>query len=354
MKKVKVYTRYKEFYKDLFTDIDKAKRAIYLEFAIVEEDRVGNQLRKKLMRKSLRGVDVRFVYDGFTTRLSKKFINELETSGVKTFKFKSIHFKKLSFRANHRKLVLIDEKISYVGGMNIGKRFIKWKDKHIRLDNILKKEIKEIFFQTLTIIQRKLYFNAYRLTKQLRWQPHQKGPYRVIAGVPSVSQQFIRDEYIKMINNAKESIYLSHAYFLPTNETKYALRKAIKRGVDVRVIVPKHGNLRFLHYGSQYLFARLLRAGIKMFQYPSMMHSKTMVCDGKDFTIGSANFNNRSFALSYELNIFATDKRVGGQLREIFLQDLRKCDQVFKEEWMKRSLHHRILEFWYARFRSLY
>ncbi len=354
MKNVKVYTGYREFYHDLLHDIDQATKSVYLEFAIVVEDKLGHQLKKKLIQKSLRGVDVRFVYDGFTTKLSKKFINELEISGVKTFKFKSIHFKKFSFRANHRKLVLIDNKISYIGGMNIGKWFLPWKDMHIRLEKTLANEIKEIFFQTLIIIQGNLYLKAYQLTNQLRWQLHQSGPYRVIAGVPSISRQFIRDEYIKMINNAKQYVYMTHAYFLPTTEIRTALKRAVKRGVDVRVIVPKQGNLRFLHYGSQYLFARILRRGIKIFQYPKMMHSKTMVCDDKEFTIGSANLTNRSFALSYELNIFATDKEIATQLREIFMQDLRKCKQVTREEWMRRSLRRRLLEFWYARFRSLY
>src|SRR3989338_3519320 len=121
MKKVRIYTGYKQFYYDLLKDIDNATKAVYLEFAIVVEDKLGHQLKKKLIQKSLKGVDVRFVYDGFTTRLSKRFINELEISGVKTFKFKSIHFRKFSFRANHRKLALIDNKISYIGGMNIGK-----------------------------------------------------------------------------------------------------------------------------------------------------------------------------------------------------------------------------------------
>lgn len=354
MKKVKIYTGYKEFYHDLLQDINKATKSVYLEFAIVVEDNLGHQLKKKLIEKSLRGVDVRFVYDGFTTRLSKKFINELEISGVKTFKFKSIHFKKFSFRANHRKLALIDNKISYIGGMNIGRWFLPWKDTHIRLEKILAKEIREIFFQTLMIIQGHLYLKAYQLTNQLRWQLQQPGPYRVIAGVPSISRQFIRDEYIKMINTAKEYVYLTQAYFLPTTEIRTALKRAVRRGVDVRVIVPKQGNLRFLHYGSQYLFARVLRAGVKIFQYPTMIHSKTMVCDNKEFTIGSANLTNRSFALSYELNIVAEDRKIAAQLKNNFLQDLRKCKQVTKEEWMHRSFRRRILEFWYARFRSLY
>ncbi len=354
MKNVKIYTGYKEFYSDLLRDIDRAKKAIYLEFAIVVEDQLGHELKKKLIRKSMRGVDVRFVYDGFTTKLSKKFINELELSGVKTFKFKSIHFRKLSFRANHRKLVLIDNRVSYIGGMNIGKWFLPWKDTHIRLEKTLANEIREIFFQTLMIIQGNLYLNAYQLTKQLKWQTQQPGPYRVIAGVPSLSKQFIRDEYLRMINNAKQYVYITHGYFLPTPEIRSALKMAVRRGVDVRIIVPKQGNLRFLHYGSQYLFTRILRRGNKLFQYPKMLHSKTMVCDDKEFTIGSTNITNRSFALSYELNIFAHDEEKAKELRNIFLQDLQKCKQVTKEEWMRRSLRRRLLEFWYARFRSLY
>lgn len=354
MKKVKLYTKYRDFYRDLFTDIQNATRSIYLEFAIVEEDRIGHQWKKKLIQKSLKGVDVRFIYDGFTTKLSKKFLNELEIAGVKTFKFKSIHYKKFAFRANHRKLVLIDNKISYIGGMNIGKRFLPWQDTHIRLEGILGDEIKDAFFQTLEIIQKKLYFNAYQLTKRLKSQPEQKGPYRLMVGVPSIIYQFIRDEYLKCINNAREYIYLTHAYFLPTVEIRYALRKAVKRGVDVRVIVPKQGNLRFLHYGSQYLFARVLRAGIKIFQYPFMIHTKAIVCDDREFTIGSTNLTHRSFAHSYELNVFAADKKIAKQIRGIFMENLRKCKQVTKEEWMHRPLKHRLLEFWYARFRSLY
>lgn len=354
MKNVKIYTGYKEFYRDLLQDIEKATKSVYLEFAIVVEDKLGHQLKKKLIQKSLKGVDVRFVYDGFTTNLSRKFINELEISGVKTFKFKSIHFRKFSFRANHRKLVLIDNKISYMGGMNIGRWFLPWKDTHIRLERILAREIREIFFQTLMIIQGKLYLNAYQLTKQLRWQLHQPGPYKVFAGVPSLTRQFIRDEYLSMINNAKQYVYITHAYFLPTIEIRHALGRAVRRGVDVRVMVPKLGNLRFLHYGSEYLFARVLRQGIKIFQYPKMMHSKTMVCDDEVFTIGSANLTNRSFALSYELNVVAADEKIAVRLRNIFLQDLRRCKQVTKDEWMRRSLKRRLIEFWYARFRSLY
>src|SRR3989338_4196895 len=354
MKKVRIYRGYKEFYHDLLKDIDKATKAVYLEFAIVVEDKLGHQLKKKLIQKSLKGVDVRFVYDGFTTRLSKKFINELEISGVKTFKFKSIHFRKFSFRANHRKLALIDNKISYIGGMNIGKWFLPWKDTHIRLEGTLAKEIQEIFFQTLMVIQGHLYLKAYQLTNQLRWQVTQPGPYRVIAGVPSISRQFIRDEYIKMINRAKEHVYLTQAYFLPTTEIRTALKRAVRRGVDVRVIVPKQGNLRFLHYGSQYLFTRILRRGIKIFQYPNMIHAKTMVCDDREFSIGSANLTHRSFAHSYELNVFSSDKKVAQELREIFLKNLSKCKQVTKEEWHHRSFRRRLMEFWYARFRSLY
>lgn len=354
MKKVKIYTGYKEFYNDLLHDIERATKSVYLEFAIVVEDKLGHQLKKKLIQKSLKGVDVRLVYDGFTTKLSRKFINELEISGVKTFKFKSIHFKKFSFRANHRKLALIDNKISYIGGMNIGRSFLEWKDTHLRLEKILAPELREIFFQTLMIIQANLYLNAFQLTKQLRWQEQQKGPYRAIAGVPSLTKQFIRDEYLKIINNAKQYIYLTHAYFLPKQDVRTALKKAVRRGVDVRVIVPKQGNLRFLHYGSQYLFARILRSNVKIFQYPNMMHAKTMVCDDKEFTIGSANLTHRSFAHSYELNVFSSDKEVAREMREIFLKNLSKCKQVTKEEWHHRSFRRRILEFWYARFRSLY
>ncbi|MGN0201533.1 MAG: cardiolipin synthase [Candidatus Cryptobacteroides sp.] len=349
---IKVYTRFDDMFDDLIRDISAAKDHVNIEFYIFEDDEIGRRLGNVLIELVKKGVEVRVIYDSAANLTRAKFYHWLRKNGVKVKAFLPVVLPYLSTTTNnrnHRKIVVIDGKIGYIGGMNIAERYSKgirggvWRDTHIRITGPSAAETQTAFLVDWE-------FCAKEHVDCARYYPRigkcGDSIVQIATSGPMDEWNVTMQGMMRMINQAKEYVYIESPYLIPTEPVLMALRNAALAGVDVRLIVPVQGDRGVLvPLATRSYVEDVLVAGVKVYFYKKgYLHAKTMVADGTMATVGSTNLDVRSFEQNFEINAFIYDREVAETLKEAFLKDIGDSVQVDAKKWASRSKWNKFKE----------
>lgn len=350
--KVNVYVDGYAKFQSLIYDLYKAKKHIHLEYYIFEDDAIGRLIRDVLIDKAKQGVEVRVIYDDVGCwHVPNRFFDEMRNAGIEVRSFLKVRFPLFTSRVNyrnHRKIVVIDGNVGFVGGMNIAVRYLKgvswgmWRDTHIRLygravHGLQTAFLLDWYFVDRTLITSSKYFPKMDSCGETLAQ--------VVTSDPIGPWEEIMQGLISAIADAKRYFYIQTPYFLPTESALMAMQTAALAGVDIRLMLPLRADNRLTHLASCAYIHGILKAGVKVYFYKSgFLHSKLMVSDDLFSTIGSTNFDFRSFEQNFEVNTFMYNHDTALEIKTIFLSDQRECTQVYLKNWEKRSWKHKALE----------
>jgi len=343
--RVTVYTKGRDLYDDMLAAIDAAEDTILLETYIWKGDRVGRQFKRALTEAAERGVDVYVCYDVFANLVVPQHffqfgprvhvLRHRPWTGARGAPF---------VRApglNHRKILVIDGQVGFVGGYNLGSLYAsRWRDTHMRVRGPAAAELENAFvdYWNQTSGKGTPYLES---PSDRAWE----SPIKVTRNVPSVGVYPIRYSYLEAIDRASDHIWLTHAYLIPDDDLSLALLEAADRGVDVRIIVPAESNHIVADWLSRGFYRLLLSRGIRLFLYQNaMVHAKTATIDGVWSTIGTANLDRLSLMGNYEINIDITDGDVASEMEDIFTMDIGNCVELTLQEWQHRPLAAKISE----------
>ncbi|CAM3815504.1 cardiolipin synthase [Cohnella lubricantis] len=351
---VDLYTDGPSKFEALLRDLEQAKEHIHLVYYIVNNDGIGRKLLECLTRKALEGVKVRFLYDPVGShRLPAGFFSPLERAGGETSAFFPSRIPYLNFRVNyrnHRKLVIVDGRIGYIGGFNVGdeymgldRRFGYWRDTHLRIMGSAVQQMQARFILDWRLASKRELEEVAGLFPP----PENNGRIgmQIVASGPDQAQEQIRNAYIRMIHHAKESVWIETPYFIPDESLLNALQMAALSGVDVRIIIPGIPDHQMVYWATHSYLGDLLPLGVKCYLYQNgFLHAKSMVVDGKAATVGTANFDIRSFKLNFEVNAILYDQSVARQLQAIFQKDMAHSQIWTLDDYMKRPRSHKFRE----------
>lgn len=348
---VEIFTDGKSKFDSLIRDIENARDSVNIQYYIFESDNIGTRIADLLIKKAKEGVKVRVIYDHVGSfHVRKKFFRRLSEAGVEVHPFFKVNFPLLGYRLNwrnHRKIVIIDDKIGYIGGMNVADRYIDggkfdtWRDTHLRI--------------TGPGVTSLLY--SFAVDWNFMGQPiiDQKVPgentgngnvgLQLISSGPTNQWNNIELMFHKAISNANQRVYIETPYFLPTEGLLKALVTAALSNVDVRIIMPYKTDSAILRYASFSYITECLRAGIKFYLYkPGMMHSKVIIIDNEMTSIGSTNFDFRSFEHNFEANMFLYSAEINQKATEHFLRDQMASLRVEPAKWKRRPMMKKLAE----------
>jgi cardiolipin synthase len=345
---LKIFTDGHEKFNSLFEDLKKAKHHINIEYFTIYDDQLGKKLRKILVQKAREGVQVRVLYDLFGSKGSKqKFFKELIQAGGEVTPFMKSKLGYYSFRINfrnHRKIVVIDGSVGYIGGFNIGdqylgrnKRFGNWRDTHLRLEGSVVLQLQSRFFMdwNASAKRQKVQFSLDYFPQS---NVQNNIPMQIVSSGPENDVQKIKQGYIKMIMGAKHSIWIETPYFIPDDALMEALLIAIRSGIEVRIVIPQMPDHPFVYRATEYYVQQLLKAGARIYSYQNgFMHAKTIVVDNMITSVGSANWDIRSFKLNFEANAFMYDPKVAEQIIATIKNDLKDARELDEEYFKQQS-----------------
>lgn len=340
-----VYTYGGDVYTAMLKAIKEAKDQILFESFIWKADEVGERFKSALNAAAQRGVEVFIIYDGFgNTVVPNSFYDFDPRIHVLRFRFakpNSLFAPIRTSGADHRKIIVVDDQIGFVGGYNIGSLYeTKWRDTHLRVVGPGASELRLAF---ATFWNRWRTANLPELPNRgnENWLAH----FRASRNSPAEVVFPIRRLYLDAIERATKHVYITSAYFIPDRDFARALLAACERGVDVKVIIPQHSNHIIADWLARGHYDYLLKGGVGIYLYRgAMIHAKTATVDGQWSTIGTANVDRLSFTGNYEINIEIFDRGVARTMERIFDVDLSNCVELTLADWQKRSNWHRIGE----------
>lgn len=349
---VRVYTEFGTMLSDLLDDMRSARDHIHFEFFKIEDDPVGRAIEEVFVEKIREGVEVRVQYDDAANLDRKRFFRRLRDEGVQVQPFLKVVIPFISSDTNyrnHRKLVVIDGRIGYTGGMNIAERYLKgirggvWRDTHMRVEGPAVSEMQTCFIVDWQFSSRQI-LDACRYYPEL--SPKGSVTLQVATGGPMDEWRVIMQGIVQMIASSREYVYVQSPYLVPTEPVLLALRNAALSGVDVRVMIPYRGDKGIIvPLASRSYVDEVTAAGVKVYFYTGgYMHSKAIVCDDRVSTIGSTNMDVRSYEQDFEINAFIYDRKVAVALRKAFLHDQLDSWLVDPVKWAGRSWFKRYKE----------
>lgn len=338
----------KEKFEKLLEDMEQAKDHIHVQYYIFRLDDLGKRIVDVLIRKAKQGVKVRVLYDDIGSRgvRKKDFQELLDLGGDVGVFFPSILpliNPRLNYR-NHRKIVIIDGRIGYIGGFNVGdeylglaKKFGYWRDTHLRIEGSAVHPL-----QTRFILDWTQASEAHEIQYADRYFPviPQKGDVavQIVSSGPDSEWEQIKDGYLKMIYQARDYIYIQTPYFIPDASFIDAVRIACLSGVDVRIMIPNKPDHMFVYWATYSNIGKLLKAGARVYIYEKgFIHAKQIVVDDRVSTVGTANIDMRSFKLNFEVNAFIYDKTDSHRLAELFEKDILDSSELTYEMYLQRS-----------------
>lgn len=347
---VEVITTGKRKFDALLDDIAQARHHIHMEYFIFNDDDTGRRVKEALMAKAEQGVEVRFLYDNVANiKIPSRFYNEMEASGVLVSPFMKIRLPNFKSRVNyrnHRKVVVIDGSIGYIGGMNVGDEYNKdpnWRDTHLRICG------RGVYGLQSNFLMDWYSSGEKRVGDEAHYFPscevHSNNLLQIAAGGPNMQWPNLMQATLQIIVSAKKYLYIQTPYFLPTESLFEALQTAALAGVDVRLMVSHKSDSIYVDPAAKSYYSELLRAGLRIFEHQTkFIHAKTMVADDYLSVIGSANMDFRSFESNFEINGYLYDASLAAQNKAIFMEDLKGCKEVLLEEWSNRPWWKKSLE----------
>ncbi len=332
-----------KFFHAMLTDIEQAKKSIYLETYIYDKDTLGIIFRDALETKVKEGLKVKLLLDSWGSSANQSFFKSFKESGGEVRFFRKIiaNFKILyhGHKRNHRKILVIDDKIAYIGSSNISNESLDWREFNIRIEGPLAKIFSELFLDDYNL------FNKFFHKIKKRINPIKYEHFEIIRDVPNLLFRNIRKRFFELIRTSKKSIIIETPYFNPDKWLRHELKKASRRGVNVKIIIPRRSDVRFSDIIRQEHLGRLHKAGVNIYYYePRILHSKVALFDDKVFSIGSANFSTRSFLYLYELNLFGTDENTKKLVAEHLKESIAQSRKFNYEDWKKRPWIHKLIE----------
>ena len=344
---VKLLMSGKEKFADMFEAIRQAKSSVHLEYFNFRNDSIAGLLFDILREKRKEGVEVRAVFDGFgndsnNQPLKKSHLKALHEDSIEIYEFDPIRFPWVNhiWPRDHRKIVVIDGKIGYTGGMNVADYYLvgteqvgEWRDMHCRIEGPAVNELQDIFIRFWEKLTKE------KLTDKKYFQAEEAGDKMVGIATrePHTTNKIMRQFYISALDNAKDSVKIVNPYFCPTSSVIKALKRCAERGVKMDIIMSSRYDVPMIPDVVYYNLRKLMKRGARIWRYrPGFHHSKIMMVDGKYCTVGSTNLDARSLRFDYEINAIIIDKDVTHQLEEKFIEDTKKCDLLTDEEY-KRS-----------------
>lgn len=352
---VSIFTDGYEFVSTLLYNIGQAQDHIHLDTYIIEDDPLGNLVADVLIDKARQGVEVRLLYDDVGCwRVKDKFFNRMKAAGIQVYAFMPVRFPaftgKVNYR-NHRKLCVIDGKVGFIGGMNIALRYVKgtarqtWRDTHLCIRGGAVYAIQRAFLVDW-------YFVSRTLVTDRRYYPpvdktiNNNCLTQIVTSSPVSPWPDIMQGYVRVLLQAHRYVYMESPYFLPTEPVLFAMRTAALSGVDVRLIVPRHGDAKLVEWASRSYLMEVIEAGVKVYLYePGFNHSKILVSDDNLSSCGSTNIDFRSFENNFEANAFFFNEGMALRLKKVFLTDQAQSTLVDDVSYfIKRPFLQRLLE----------
>lgn len=336
-----------------------AKNHIHLEYYIYENDITGNEIAEILIKKAKEGVEVRFMYDDFGSHgLGKSFIQRLKRAGIQTAPFYKIKWYALASRINyrnHRKIIIIDGKVSFVGGINMSDKYrndletknrLYWRDTHLMITGQATAYLQYLFVCDWNFCSNtKLAYSEVYFPDTSQQEIIENDVVQIAASGPDSSQPLIFYSLLEAISCAKKSIYITSPYFIPGESLMDALIIAIQSGLDVKVLIPGISDSKMVNTAASAYYTELLQYGAKIYKYnKGFVHAKTMVIDNDLSIIGSANMDYRSFDLNFEVNAMVYSKNIANQLTVAFEDDLKVSEQIDKDSWINRPKYIHLWE----------
>nr|WP_244242313.1 phospholipase D-like domain-containing protein [Nocardioides seonyuensis] len=343
------YTFGRDLYADMLAAIEGARKQILFETYIWKGDEVGEQFKAALTAAAERGVDVYCIYDGFANLVVsprfKKFPPSLKVLRYPVYPA-GVKFWSLSrYGRDHRKLLVVDEEVGFVGGYNIGTAFAtEWRDTHVRVTGPEVWDLKRAFADFWNLNRRRRLGRSERpllLETPAEWDPR----VRIHRNVPRLWMFPIRNMYLEAISRATHNVWLTAAYFIPDADFVDAVCDAARRGVDVRLLVPHKSNHIVADWLSRGYYSQLLGAGVRILRYrDAMVHAKTATIDGSWATVGTANIDRLSLTGNYEINLEVHDEEFAVAMEEVFATDETNTLELTLGEWEARDLHRKFTE----------
>ncbi len=348
---LKIFTNGRDKFQALIRDIEQAKLFVNIQYYIFTVEGIGRRLSEALVAAAHRGVKVRLIYDHVGSyKTPDKYFNQLNAEGVEAHPFFKVAFPPFGTRINwrnHRKICIIDGEIGYIGGMNVadryidgGKNFDRWRDTHLRIKGPAVLGLQYSFtvdwnFMGLPLIEDKM--PEYVTEQGIGMQLLTSGPTLQWTNQAMLFQ--------KAISCASRRVFIQTPYFLPTEALLRALQTASLSGVDVRIMLPYKSDSYMLDCGSRSYFTECMQAGIKIYLYKAgMLHSKVVIIDNEFVSVGSTNFDFRSFEHNFEANMQIYSRIANERFVTIFHNDLLKSERIKAYEWRKRSRKQKMLE----------
>lgn len=347
----------------MMEDIKNAKESINVSFYIIKsKDQIGKDFLSLLCKKAREGVCVRVIYDSFgclATRFSH--FKELIDAGGHVYEYLPSKFKSILLinHRMHRKMVIIDGQYAYTGGINVGDDYLgldrvkkPWRDTSIRLTGDCVRHVQYCFLCDWTLLEQqasKRKKNAHITSKEVEMmlcEPMQTGSagVQIITADPSDDHSTVKDSYIKIITSAKKYIYIQTPYLVPDETMIDELRISASSGVDVRIMIPGIPDKKFVYNVTLSYVAELLKYGVKIYIHRGFLHAKTVVSDDCISSVGSTNFDIRSFDLDYEINALVYDTDFAKKCHEVFMRDMLDCREISHDEYNKRSIRQKVIE----------
>ena len=342
-----------EIFPSMLSAIRNAKKTINLEFYIYWDGDVGRSFAEALAERARAGVKVNVILDAVGSGpMSQDLIEFLQRNGISVEWYHPLRWYTLS-RFNHRthrKLLVVDGEVGFCGGVGIADVWLgdadskdHWRETVVRVEGPVVTQMQFAFMDNWVKSRGELltgldYFPQIGKRGECLTQ--------VLKSSPSEGSSAVKLMFVVSIVSAKKSIYISTAYFVPDRDTIRAMEGAVRRGVDVRVIVPgEYTDVPIVRHAGRLIYGQLLKRGIRIFEYqPTMMHAKTMVVDGLWTTIGSSNFDDRSFRLNDEVSVNIYDSAIAAQMEQMFYADLARSEEVSSGRWRHRSRLDRLKE----------
>lgn len=357
-----------ETFKAMFEAIETARHHIHVETFILDDDEIGRELCDRLIERRKSGVEVRIIYDAFGSRnVTDELVKELTDVGVELYKYHPINPAEdyriwRSNNRDHRKIVIVDGRIAFTGGINISEVYAEsslsisrsnksqedvvdrgWRDTHVRIAGPVVRQFQNLFVNVWKEHDPEARFDSKQYYPELK--PQGDILARVVASRGGDEEFELYTVLLAAVSHARERIWITQAYFAPNESFLEAIRDASRRGVDVRLLLPGVSDAPLVLQASRADYAELLEAGVRIYERTgTTLHAKTAVIDGVWSTIGSANFDYRSFLHNHEVNAEIVDRDFAETMEKLFLNDLKQAEEISVRSWRKRPLMQRVKE----------
>ena len=351
---IQVYFTGKDFFPELKKEIANAKKFINMEYFIFQFDGIGKEIADLLIEKAKEGVEVNLIIDGVNLanfRLKRYFKN----TGVNLHLFFRTYIPIFNIRLNyrnHRKVTIIDNRVAFIGGMNIGDEYLGkgkigyWRDTSVKIYGDIVSSFEKEFYFSLSIVKNEfLKDEKFSNEISLKYEEEDGTYMQLISSGPNYEFPVIRDNYIKLIQEARKSVFIQTPYFVPDDLLLDTLKSAVLSGIDVKIMIPNKADHPFIYWVNQYYVWELLRLGANIYRYENgFIHSKTILVDEEVVSVGTCNFDYRSFYLNFEINLNIYNKEVANSFKAQYYKDITISKKLTFADFKKRSIFTKVRE----------